>query len=302
MKVRWASILQKRVYVDQAPLPFPVLASHSAYDLERIEVLKGPQGTLFRQNSTGGAINYIAAKPTKEFAAGGDISYGRFNQIEGNAYISGPISETFGARVAVTGLKTRTVGRISQTRPFDRNGKQSYLAGRFLVDGKIGSSVHVALNVNGWRDTSQPQALAVRVAAAADPCNNAPRDTVGTIHVGESARCRLADRDQHAAQQPQLLSGCIRADVDVTSDIQLTSLVSYSKFNQEQTSDNEGTALLISDLQENNGKISSFNQEVRLANTSSSNFRWALGANYEKSNTSEFNGSHSSMLPRTARR
>ncbi|WP_375713753.1 TonB-dependent receptor plug domain-containing protein, partial [Sphingobium sp. BS19] len=82
------------VYVDQAPLPFPVLASHSAYDLERIEVLKGPQGTLFGQNSTGGAINYIAAKPTDTFTAGGDVSYGRFNTIEGNAHISGPITDT----------------------------------------------------------------------------------------------------------------------------------------------------------------------------------------------------------------
>jgi iron complex outermembrane recepter protein len=59
------------VYMDEAPLPLPVMTSHSAYDLQRIEVLKGPQGTLFGENSTGGAINYIAAKPTNHFEAGG---------------------------------------------------------------------------------------------------------------------------------------------------------------------------------------------------------------------------------------
>jgi outer membrane receptor protein involved in Fe transport len=94
------------VYIDQAPLSFPVLASHSAYDLERVEVLKGPQGTLFGQNSTGGAINYIAAKPTRTFEAGGDISYGRFNQVEGNAYISGPITDTLRGRISITGLNS----------------------------------------------------------------------------------------------------------------------------------------------------------------------------------------------------
>ena len=287
------------VYVDQAPLPFPVLASHSAYDLERIEVLKGPQGTLFGQNSTGGAINYIAAKPTKEFAAGGDISYGRFNQIEGNAYISGPISETFGARVAVTGLNADG-WQISQTRPFDRNGKQSYLAGRFLVDGKIGSSVHVALNINGWRDTSQPQALQFVLLQPQTPATTRP-ETLLVPFTSENPRAAdWATGINTPRSNRSFYQAAFRADVDVTSDIQLTSLTSYSKFNQEQTSDNEGTALLISDLQENNGKISSFNQEVRLANTASSNFRWALGANYEKSNTSEsqwlafFNASNNS--------
>ena len=62
-------------------------------DLERVEAIKGPQGTLFGQNSTGGAINYIAAKPTKELHAGGDFTYGRFNEIDAEAFVSGPLSE-----------------------------------------------------------------------------------------------------------------------------------------------------------------------------------------------------------------
>ena len=66
------------VYIDQMPLQFSVLTQGAILDLERVEALKGPQGTLFGQNATGGAINYVAKKPTEEFESGIDVSYGRF--------------------------------------------------------------------------------------------------------------------------------------------------------------------------------------------------------------------------------
>src|SRR3546814_12994380 len=69
-------------------------------DLERVEVLKGPQGILFGQNSTAGAINFIAAKPTDTVAAGFDASYGRFDTIELRGFLSAPVSDTLKVRVA----------------------------------------------------------------------------------------------------------------------------------------------------------------------------------------------------------
>jgi iron complex outermembrane receptor protein len=89
------------VYVDEIPLTFPVYTTHANLDVERVEVLKGPQGTLFGQNSTGGTINYVAAQPTNTFSAGANATLGRFDQGDVDGYISGPITDTLKARLAV---------------------------------------------------------------------------------------------------------------------------------------------------------------------------------------------------------
>src|SRR5258708_3965657 len=63
------------VYLDEVYLSSPASQTFQAFDLDRIEVLKGPQGTLYGRNTSGGAINFISAKPTDEFTGNFHAQY-----------------------------------------------------------------------------------------------------------------------------------------------------------------------------------------------------------------------------------
>ncbi len=277
------------VYLDQIPLPFPVLASHAAYDLERVEVLKGPQGTLFGQNSTGGAVNYIAAKPTKSLEVGGNIGFGRFNEISGNAYISGPLGDNLSARVAVTGLQA-DAWQYSQSRPDDRNGKQSYVAGRLILDWSPADTVRLSFNANGWIDKSEPQAQQlIAVRPGVRPATAVVLQGLATVPFSPENN-RAADWSTgrfEPRSERKFYQVALRGDVDVTDAIALTSLTSYAHFTQDQATDGDGTYLVTQDLDTADGRISTFGQEVRLATTGNPSLRWVLGANLEKSKTFE---------------
>lgn len=162
-------------YVDEVSIPFPAMATGATLDVERVEILKGPQGTLFGQNSTGGAINYIAAKPTSDFAAGGSVTYERFGLFDGTGYISGPLSDTLRARLSVRGVSGGE-WQYSTTRPEDRRGATRELIGRLLLDWDATDRLRFRLNVNGFRDRSDTQAQQfseniLNVTEAGDPSN-----------------------------------------------------------------------------------------------------------------------------------
>ncbi|GAB1268132.1 TonB-dependent receptor [Aurantivibrio infirmus] len=82
-------------HTDGAYLSQSLLTMSNFLDIERIEVLRGPQGTLFGRNATGGAVNLIANKPTEEFEYGFNLSAGfQPNEIRSNAYVSGSLNES----------------------------------------------------------------------------------------------------------------------------------------------------------------------------------------------------------------
>lgn len=280
------------VYIDEAPLPFPVMASHTAYDLERVEVLKGPQGILFGQNSTGGAINFIAAKPTDELAYGGDVSYGRFDKIEVNGFVSGPLTDALGARLAITSADSDGWQK-SATRN-EENGAEEYTAIRLLLDFEASETARISLNLNGWEDKTEPQAqqyIAVSPQVPIDGVTGVAPATLGPIlatpFTKEDPRAADWSADVSPSGDREFFQVSLRGDFDLSDDLVLTALTSYSEFEQDQVTDGDGLALVLFDLETMLADIDSLIAEVRLANVGDASFRWVVGANYEKSNTFE---------------
>ncbi len=71
------------------------------FDLNRVEILKGPQGTLFGRNATGGLVHYISNRPTRETEGYADFTYGSYNHMRFEGAISGALTDKLSARVAV---------------------------------------------------------------------------------------------------------------------------------------------------------------------------------------------------------
>jgi len=79
----------------------PILKGFPAFDLERVEVLRGPQGTLFGRNSPAGVVKFESVKPTKKLEGYGSISYGNYNTINLEGAASIPLTDTLSARISV---------------------------------------------------------------------------------------------------------------------------------------------------------------------------------------------------------
>jgi iron complex outermembrane recepter protein len=273
------------VYVDQVPLPYSYMAEGALLDLERVEALKGPQGTLFGENSTGGAINYIAAKPTKQLAAGGEVSYGRFNSVDVDQFVSGPLADTLTVRFAIR-TEQRGDWQKSQTSS-NTNGERDFTTARLLLDWTPTDRVNWELNVNGWLDKSDTQASQFVEYA---PLNAAGRQTLVPLLKAFSP----APNDPNVADWDPAFSlkrndsfeqVSLRGDVQLNEKISLASITSYSHLKVYSPIDTDGTPY-DDYTQTIRGSIETVTQELRLSGQSlSDNLKWMVGGNYEHDTT-----------------
>ncbi len=94
-----------------------VLKSNPAFDIAQVEVLKGPQGSLFGRNTTAGIIKFDTAQPTSTWQGQGSVSYGRFNSINADAGVGGPLNKdgTISFTASRASTSTATTGSATPT-------------------------------------------------------------------------------------------------------------------------------------------------------------------------------------------
>lgn len=269
------------VYNDQVPLAYPSMARNAVYDLERVEVLKGPQGTLFGQNSTGGAINYVAAKPTHTTQAGFNVTVGRFDQVNAEAFVSGPLTDTLSIRIA-GGHESRGDWQRSYTRPSDTRGAVDISKGRLLLAWEPSTRLRAMFAASGWidkSDTQAPQFIA--------KTSNLPQVAAFLAYPLSPRTSRAADwsPEFRKARNDSLYQLSLRLDYDLTDKVTLTSVSAYTKLKLDSPIDADGSALAIGNYLDR-GFIRSINQELRAEGTFG-NTRLIVGGNYSKDRISQ---------------
>jgi len=106
-------------YVDDVYISRQSANNYALFDVERIEVLRGPQGTLFGRNTTGGAINVITRKPSAEFGAEAELGLGAFNARQARASLDLPVSDRFLTKFS--GFYQEADGFVRSTVTGERN-------------------------------------------------------------------------------------------------------------------------------------------------------------------------------------
>jgi len=288
-------------YVDEVAYAYPIMNTGPVMDLERVEVLKGPQGTLYGRNTTAGLINFITGKPTDSFKGSIKADLGNYQTYNIGGYISGPLGEGIAARIAFRSENSDKGWQVSNTRG-ERQGEIEKLGVRGSLAIDPAERTHFDLSVVWWQnksDTVVGQGIGFTPATnpttgtsnsrffnapglAAYIANNAP--TKATQADWAPFAQRSADigtglgLDGPLAEDNRFWGLKLRWDQDLGDTMKLVSLTSYNDFKRNALSDWSGAPFEIL-LQNTVGRIKSFAQDVHLEGETAA-VTWLVGAYY----------------------
>ncbi|MFK0298696.1 TonB-dependent receptor [Brevundimonas sp. NPDC090276] len=145
------------VYVNEVAYPVPAMTQGLIFDIDRVEVLRGPQGTLYGRNTTGGAISFITKRPTDKPSAGLTAEWGDHDLFRAEGHVSGPLASTVRGRLAVS---TEQGGAWQRHRDTGETlGDADRSGARALIDWTPTDSLSLLLDVHGGVDKSENQGL-----------------------------------------------------------------------------------------------------------------------------------------------
>jgi iron complex outermembrane receptor protein len=138
------------VYVDDVYLSRIRGTQVDLLDLERVEVLRGPQGTLYGKNTIGGALKFVSRKPGRDFRASGSIAVGSYDQFELKGSASGPVSDTVAAGFAV--MRAKRDGYVEDAADDREYNDKDTIAGRAAIAFTPSSTVRIDLTADYSHD------------------------------------------------------------------------------------------------------------------------------------------------------
>ena len=258
-------------YVDEVFLGSPVGMTIGLLDLERIEVLKGPQGTLYGRNTTAGAINFISRKPGDTFSANGKAGYGNFDawEIEGAADL--PLSENLKSRIAV---KAYSRDGTTKNRKFeDTLNNEIYQQGRAQLLWTPTENLSALLILDAYFNQSDglvTQQIAYLPIGVATADVLGYRDTDGDNFAGEYTRRGGDDTDAWSAT--------IKLDWDLGWG-EIKSVTGYRDIDLFKIHEPDATAASTFEV-ETFAEFEQLSQELRLHTEINERARLVAGAYY----------------------
>lgn len=244
-------------HIDGVYLGRPQSAGATFYDLERVEVLRGPQGTLYGRNATAGAVNLITNKPGKKFAGEANLGVGNYGLYSFDGMVNAPVNDQFALR-AVVSSSSRDGYLInkSATNGFGKNRDDAdNLSARvhglvtFNADTKLLLTVDTSRNKGAGPGT-------VPIATFLNNTGAAQRTSLTNVNEGRRDDSSTGLAAEFTAQ---------------TRVGEFTYLGAYRTFDRNNLSSTNATTSLT------NSKFSQTSHELRLASTGKSDLTWVAG-------------------------
>jgi iron complex outermembrane recepter protein len=264
-------------------------------DLARVEVLRGPQPILFGKNAVAGAINMVAAQPTKEFEGSARASYDVENhETLANVVFSGPLTDTFGARVAL--YHRNANGYVANATLNRDEPKRNEFAGRVILAGDITDALDVSLRVEaGKYDTDGRQIeifgeTPISTGALA-PLSLTYSQIIGGTVPGFITQGRSASALNNTIDHVRSSTGdrsntknfesALTFNYLLPGDVTMTSVTGYSNYNMDELCDCDftGATIFNAGIAE---EYDQYSQELRFTSPTTGNFSWIAGLFYQR--------------------
>ena len=245
-------------------------------DLQRVEVLRGPQGTLYGRNATGGTINMVSRGATAEWEGYARAYYGNFDRMQGELAASGPLSETLGFRLAVRGIQDD--GFTDDLDPAGGGAidDQNSWSARATIDFSPNDDFSLRLQ-GDWTDFDS------RNRSIRPLDDTGIGQTLGALPAG--------DFDETRNSIPSYLdydTGGLAATLEwtISDSMQLTAITGYRAFEDRFRFNTDGTEIDVTEthFERQTDQIS---EELRLASVGLERVEWLLGYYFYKESKEE---------------